>query len=485
MSVLSFLAKFIVGIIIAPIYLAFMFVFFALWFVFTITGIGPIIQCCRNRKDRAILAEYVDTSSTNKNNSSVPSSSSTSSAHPHPIQMITVGGSDSNRRLAVRWSPGTNPTLPPVAIPNGLGATMMTISPVHERLAELGFPTLSYDRAGVGMSDPLPIGKHHFNAEETIDEMHVVLTHPNFNHASSKWILIGPSMGNIVAQSYVAKYPHMVGGILNMDGFPFPFSQVRSAFTKAAIVYDVYAAIIWTGALRPFLYFASKSNFFQRLISKTFARSAILAQMNQRNFYKSLAQEMITMMDLADYTRKAWGKAFDLASMPKDELEPLINSRPFACGDAPDGVFETKPRSKYEHGNDWCDPRITEQTIKRLEKNSTDNDVLPSIWKKLVVRVMSARSYHMGIHYFYRPQMQDWAAAEHSLHALLAKDGARTVFPIRHHGEMFFYATEYIIQQTVEIAKLLAKYNNQEFTLQYSNPLEATNTVSPPVEIAV
>jgi len=478
MSFFSLLAKLLLGIIILPIYLVFMIIFLVFWLIFTITGIGPIIQCCRNRKDRHILNEYIDTSV----NSSVPSTSLISISSSHPIQMITVG--NSNRRLAVRWSPGTNPSLPPVAIPNGLGATMMTISPVHEQLANLGFPVLSYDRAGVGMSDPLPKGVHHFNAEETIDEMHYVLTHPVINHANSKWILIGPSMGNIVAQSYVAKYPQMVDGILNMDGFPFPFSGVRSAFTKAAIVYDIYASIIWTGALRPFLYFASKTAFFQRLISKTFSRSAILAQMNQRNFYKSLAQEMITMMDLADYTRKAWGKAYDLTVMDRADLEPLVNSRPFACGDAPNGVFTSLPRSKYEHGNDWCDPRLTEQAIEKMEKNSTEQDILPNIWKNLVVRVMSARSYHSGIHYFYRPNMQDWAAAEHSLHALAAKDGARTVFPIRHHGQMFFYATEYIVQQTVEIARVLAKLNNKEFTLDNNNNKQESSTVTA-VDVAV
>jgi hypothetical protein len=38
------------------------------------------------------------------------------------------------RRLAVRWSPGTNPSLPPVCIPNGLGATLITIAKLHDML---------------------------------------------------------------------------------------------------------------------------------------------------------------------------------------------------------------------------------------------------------------------------------------------------------------------------------------------------------------
>lgn len=47
--------------------------------------------------------------------------------------------------------------------------------------------------------------------------------------------------------------------------------------------------------------------------------------------------------------------------------------------------------------------------------------------------------------------MRDLAGAEHSLHWLLAKDGARTVYPKLTHADAFAQTKE-ILQMTQEIA---------------------------------
>jgi hypothetical protein len=52
--------------------------------------------------------------------------------------------------------------------------------------------------------------------------------------------------------------------------------------------------------------------------------------------------------------------------------------------------------------------------------------------------------------------MQVWAAAEGNLHAYLAKDGARTVFPTRSHTDMFFTLLGFIAKKTDEISAALA-----------------------------
>ena len=72
----------------------------------------------------------------------------------------------------------------------------------------------------------------------------------------------------------------------------------------------------------------------------------------------------------------------------------------------------------------------------------------------LAVRVMSARSYDFGAvgEFFYDVEMRGWAAAEHALHARLAgARGVRTVFPTRHHGQMFFSFEHVIADKVVEI----------------------------------
>lgn len=44
---------------------------------------------------------------------------------------------------------------------------------------------------------------------------------------------------------------------------------------------------------------------------------------------------------------------------------------------------------------------------------------------------------HVAGDSFYDSEMKDWAAAEQTLHALLACDGERYVFPTKGHSDMF------------------------------------------------
>jgi hypothetical protein len=83
---------------------------------------------------------------------------------------------------------------------------------------------------------------------------------------------------------------------------------------------------------------------------------------------------MITMMDLTDYATKAWGPAFNLAKMPQNELAPLINAKPDACGNWSNGLWEDLPRAKNELGEDWSE---TQQTMSLVESmTSKDRDMV-------------------------------------------------------------------------------------------------------------
>ena len=81
-------------------------------------------------------------------------------------------------------------------------------------------------------------------------------------------------------------------------------------------------------------------------------------------------------------------------------------------------------------------------------------------WRRIAVRVMSARSYDFGMgpigDWFYSHRMRDLAGAEHALHVLLARCGARTVFPTRSHGDMFFGLEPFIAAQVALLAKEMA-----------------------------
>lgn len=103
----------------------------------------------------------------------------------------------------------------------------------------------------------------------------------------------------------------------------------------------------------------------------------------------------------------------------------------------------------------------------------TSSSRLGEIWSKLVVRVMSARNHDFGnavANSFYSQsvsqppaktalplltvrcvQMRDYAAAEHAKHTLLARNGARTIYPKLTHA-VIFSKTDDIVRNIQEIA---------------------------------
>jgi hypothetical protein len=257
-----------------------------------------------------------------------------------------------------------------------------------------------------------------------------------------------------------------------VDGFPFPFAAKRRRFELAAHVYSAYAAIVWTGVLRPFLRAASSK--LAPLASAAFPVDVVRAQMNQRAFFASLATEMLTMMDCADAATRAWGPAFDLVAVPASQLHVLRNAAPDACGDAECSAdawtWRDAPRSSEAHGGVDGAYTAREEVLAAvvapmlarhaaLPASSRSQHPLPDAWHALHVRVMSARSYDFGAvgEAFYDAQMRHWGGAEHALHALLARAGSRrTVFPTRNHGAMFFGLVPFIADQVAALSDELA-----------------------------
>jgi len=435
------LLSFLKFLFLFPLALVGFLLFLVLWLVSTVSLLGPLYHAFASCSDASLLSALT--------------------AQGGPVTFVDVpkGG-----KLAVRWTPGTRPN--PVCIPNGLGATLITISTLHEALAALGFSVLSYDRDGVGLSPRRPGATSHLGAAETVEDMKAVM---EACAPGSKWLLVGPSMGSIVMQCFVASFPSMVVGALNMDGLPFPFARKRGRFELAGSAYRMYASITWTGVLRAGLWAAGAS--LAPLSSAAFPLKVIIAQMNQRNFFSSLAREMNTMMDCADAATAAWGPAFDLGALPLEDIDALANAAPSACGDvAPAGSatggWVSLPRSPAEVGGSaWTGQQEVRLGVlsRMLAKHGSSSSSgggggglgLPQVWQGLVVRVMSARSYSLGKmgEAFYDADMRKWAAAEHNLHSLLAASGSRTVFPTRHHGQMFFGMEGVISKNVLEMAQ--------------------------------
>jgi pimeloyl-ACP methyl ester carboxylesterase len=352
-SVTRFLST-LLQIILLPVFLVFFIVFIVIWGLFTITGIGPLLQYCFNRSDRIKLdrQKFVE-------------------KFPKDIRIITIpagihGCSESKgyKVFAIFSEPETPSKYPPVCIPNGLGATAVLISQMQERLVEQGFRVLSFDRLGVGLSDPNESPEDP-TAVDIVKEMNFIME--TVCPTTEKWILLGPSMGSIIAQCYISTYPEKVIGFLNMDGLPYPFFKHRNSFMWAAFIYSIYASIFWTCILRPFIGLALKSN--EKMFKcRKFPLSVTVAQMNQAGFYGNVAKEMWSMMDCCEMAEIAWGKQ-SVVRIPEDRLKALIRAPPTVSIEFDDATGErkvTELRSESEVGDNWASEQEVNTAISYL-----------------------------------------------------------------------------------------------------------------------
>ena len=216
----------VICFLLVPFYIVGISFYFLAWFLLTVTGVGPLAQHLLCKRDRRLLDTLLK---------------------PHEgavVEMVPVPtGEDGHkqpqppRRLAVRWSPGKpGGQLPPVVIPNGLGATLITIASLHDLLEARGYPVLSYDRAGVGQSDPLRPGEDADGkgVDVLLADLKFLMDRCVPPSEGKQWIMVGPSMGSLVCQCYMARYPGEACGFVNVDGLPYPFAGKRGKFVAAS-----------------------------------------------------------------------------------------------------------------------------------------------------------------------------------------------------------------------------------------------------------
>lgn len=408
--------KLVLNILLIPLYIVFFVLFLVIWGVFTLTGIGPILQYCYKRADDEIL----DLQKICAKNSDIR-------VITIPANVNSASG-NASYKLVLRYTEPANfdPSIPPVCLPNGLGATMVVVSPWHEELVRRGFRVLSFDRLGVGFSEDNP-SQRSPTATDVIREMDFVMN--SVLPADSKWILVGGSMGSTVAQCYISAFPQKIAGFLNMDGLPYPFIKFKAQFMQASTIYKIYTYIIWTGILRPFIAMGV-SSIEKHVISDAFSVKFVRAQLNQSRFFGNIAIELPTMMDLCEFASAAWGP-LNLLSLDAEILEAMIRAPPNESVhiDENNGSRLTGlARSESEKGTDWVTTEEVDRAVAKMKSlvsnygavetsidpysgtNRAADEAetvsvparvvsvpnLPEIWKKLPIRVMSGRNHDFG-----------------------------------------------------------------------------------------
>lgn len=136
-------------------------------------------------------------------------------------QMVDIGG----YRLHMHVEGEGTPTVILDSGAGGIGLAWELIRPAIAKVTRV----VTYDRAGLGWSDPSPKSR---KADVMAEELHAMLVNANI---PAPYILVGHSLGGPVARQFAAKYPNEVAGLVMVDSAHeqqmkhFPEAMVKMA----------------------------------------------------------------------------------------------------------------------------------------------------------------------------------------------------------------------------------------------------------------
>src|SRR5205823_9103794 len=125
-------------------------------------------------------------------------------AYPPPGQMVDVGG----YRLHINCVGTGSPT---VLIESGLGDWSASWSNAVQPQAGRTTRVCTYDRAGMGFSEPGPLPR---TAERFADELHTLLSGAG---VPGPYVLVGHSLGGLPVRVYAHKYAAEVAGVVLIE----------------------------------------------------------------------------------------------------------------------------------------------------------------------------------------------------------------------------------------------------------------------------
>jgi len=123
--------------------------------------------------------------------------------YPPPGRMLDVGG----RRLHVYETGQGSPT---VVLEAGIAATSLSWRLVQDEVAKFT-RVASYDRAGLGWSDP---ASQPLTLTRLVDDLHALL---QVAQLPAPYVLVGHSFGGLIVRAYARRYPAETAGLVLVD----------------------------------------------------------------------------------------------------------------------------------------------------------------------------------------------------------------------------------------------------------------------------
>jgi pimeloyl-ACP methyl ester carboxylesterase len=126
-----------------------------------------------------------------------------SAESPLKLQTVDVGGHHLNFLIGGKGAPA-------VILEGGFGIGIASWSPIQSTIATFA-QTVSYDRAGLGQSEPGPEPR---SAKQIATELHLALQKIGIG---PPYVLVGHSLGGVFVRVFVDLYPKEVAGIVLID----------------------------------------------------------------------------------------------------------------------------------------------------------------------------------------------------------------------------------------------------------------------------
>ena len=124
---------------------------------------------------------------------------------------------------------------PTVVLEAGGGNSAETWAGVQPEIARFT-RVCSYDRAGLGQSDPAPAGVR--TVQDSVDDLHALLDAAG---VSGPYVLIGHSFGGLIVRLYASQYPDDVAGLVLVDAMPPDFLASGLALLPPAERQETFA----------------------------------------------------------------------------------------------------------------------------------------------------------------------------------------------------------------------------------------------------
>ena len=165
-------------------------------------------------------------------NAATPTERPVPAATPAVAHAPTTSGADvraqvdiGGRRLFLACTGAGTPT---VVLEAGAGNSTGTWAKVQPAVATVT-RACSYDRAGLGQSDPNPLSPTHVGHMAT--DLHALLTRAD---VPGPYVLVGHSLGGLIIRVYAAQHPELIAGVVFVNAIDEDFGT-RQGWTVRGV----------------------------------------------------------------------------------------------------------------------------------------------------------------------------------------------------------------------------------------------------------